>query len=109
MAAVTATWSDGRTEERPTLEPDLGLACDFALRWAPETFPFITIASIFPGGAPRAHVACSAGLSPSAAVARVQIGPRKPLLHGQRACQGNAQRQAEEDEHWAALRRLGRS
>ena len=55
MAADRATPPNGSSEERLPLEPDLGLACDFALRWAPETFPFITIASIFPGGAPRAH------------------------------------------------------
>jgi hypothetical protein len=55
MAAVTAGQPSGSTEEKSPLEPDLGLACDFALRWAPEMFPFITVASIFPGGAPHAH------------------------------------------------------
>ena len=54
IAAATAIEPRASTEETP-LEPDLDLACDFALRWAPETFPFITIASIFPGGAPRAR------------------------------------------------------
>jgi len=55
MTAATVIRSIGRTAEMLPLEPNLGLACDFALRWSPEAFPFITIASIFPGGAPRAH------------------------------------------------------
>jgi Protein of unknown function (DUF3987) len=55
MAAGVPTQPSGSTEEEPPLEPDLGLACDFVLRWAPETFPYTTLASILPGGAPRAH------------------------------------------------------
>ena len=55
MAAGVPTQPSGSTKEGPPLEPDLGLACDFVLRWAPETFPYTTVASILPGGAPRAH------------------------------------------------------
>ena len=55
MAAPTGIQPGGSTDEEPPLEPDLGLACDFVLRWAPESFPYTTVASILPGGAPRAH------------------------------------------------------